>query len=371
MASPSFTRKTMMLKKTLAIVLSGLLAWSMASCSGSSEEAETTPTPTVSETPTPTPSVDLPDPRTLTGVSAVTGISDPTPIEGNYTQSLPVTLTDEDGVEVTVTDTSRVIPLDIYGTISRTIIALGYGDTIVGRTVSSTEEQLADLPVVTENGHTLNVEAILNLQPTLIVSDRSVGPPEAFDQIRAAGIPLVMITSQRSLELNSTITEQIAKAYGVPDAGAELNERIDKEVKEAQEQIAQWVPETPLDIAFLYVRGTAGIFFILGSDEGATELIEAVGGHDVASANNLGALTPANAESLVTIDPEVIFVMEHGLDSTGGLEGFMARPGVAETRAGKNQRLVTIPDGVSLAFGPQTAEVILKIAEQLYGVEES
>ncbi len=314
--------------------------------------------------------LDLPDPRSLSGVSEVEALPDPQVIEGDFEQVLPAQVTDEEGNQVTVSSTERIVPLDLYGTISRTVIALGYGDHIVGRTVSSTENQLANLPVVTENGHSINVEAVLSLKPTVIIADRSVGPPEALDQLRAAGVPLVLINPHRSLDSNAKLIASVAAALGADKAGEALNERVEQEISTARQQIAAWAPEKPLDIAFLYVRGSGGIFFILGSEDGATELIEAVGGRDMASANNISGVTPATAESLVTLDPEVIFVMKDGLESTGGLEGFLNRPGVNQTRAGAKQRLIAIPDGVSLAFGPQSADIITAVARALYGVSE-
>ncbi|RTE47820.1 ABC transporter substrate-binding protein [Actinobaculum sp. 352] len=315
--------------------------------------------------------LDLPDAHSLTGLSEAEDIPDPEPIEGSYAQQLPATVTDAEGNSVTVTDTSRILALDLYGTFSRTVISLGYGENIVGRTVSSTENQLADLPVVTENGHSLNAEAILALNPTVILADRSIGPPEVIDQVKAAGIPVIILDSERSIESTGPLIQSVADALGVPQAGQALVERTEAETNSAIEQIAQWEPEEPLHIVFLYVRGTAGVFFILGEEDGATALITALGGYDVASANGITATTPANAEALLTLDPEVILVMSGGLESTGGVDGLLSRAGVSETRAGANQRIVSIPDGISLSFGPQTGDTLLAIGRVLYGVDDA
>lgn len=339
-----------------------------------STAAESTDEATESEEASEEPTeeeIELPDPHTLTGLTEVPNLGDPVPIEGDFTQALPVTVTDFEGNEVEVDDTSRILALDINGTLSRTVVALGYGDSIVGRTVSSTEDMLADLPVVTENGHSLNVEAIMSLNPTLVLADRSVGPPEAIDQLRQSGIDVVLVDPHRSIDSTGELISFVATALGVPEAGEKLSERVDMEIEDAKAQIAKWAPEEPLDVAFLYVRGTAGVFFILGSEDGATELITGVGANDVAGAQGIESTTPANAESLVSLDPEVIFVMSHGLESTDGMEGLFARPGVSQTRAGDTQRVIAIPDGISLSFGPQTAEILLSVARALYGVDEA
>lgn len=315
--------------------------------------------------------LSLPDPRSLTGLSTVADLDDPTPIEGTFTQKLPVTVTDHEGNQVTITDTSRIIALDLAGNISRTLIGLGFGDKLVGRMQTSTEKQLADLPVVSENGIALNTEAIASLQPTAILADRSVGPPEAIDHLRSMGIPVVLLDPEHRIENIGSHITAIAHAIGADDAGKALAERTDKSINDARAQIAQWVPEQPLEAAFLYVRGTAGVFFILGADEGATALIEAVGAQDSAGKNGIRGVSPANAESLVTLNPEVIFVMTSGLESANGLQGLLERPGVAQTRAGAKPRIIAIPDGLSLSFGPQTGDTLLGIARALYGVDQA
>ncbi|MBV7363167.1 ABC transporter substrate-binding protein [Actinomycetaceae bacterium TAE3-ERU4] len=358
---------------SLSVVLASICL-TLGGCSSSATENKTpegNATATVQAAQTPTAeTVKLPDPRSLTGISEVANIPDPEPIGGEINQKLPVTVKDFNGNEVTVTDTSRIIPIDINGTISRVVIGLGYGKNIVGRTVSSVEEQLKDVPVITERGHSLNVEAIMGLKPTLILADRTVGPPEALEQLRNAGIPVVMLNPERKIETTGPEIEKISEAMGIPEAGKRLAERTEKEVKIASEQISKWTPEKPLRGAFLYVRGKAGIFFILGEENGASALLKAVGVKDLASENGIKTLAPASAEALVKLNPEVIFVMEDGLKSTGGVEGLLSRPGVKNTEAGKKTRIISIPDGISLSFGPQTGTVLTNVAKKLYGIEK-
>ena len=60
-------------------------------------------------------------------------------------------------------------------------------------------------------------------------------------------------------------------------------------------------------------------------------------------------------------------MMTGGLESTGNIEGLLQRPGVAQTDAGQNRRVLALPDGDSLAYGPQTPEMLLRAAHALYG----
>ncbi|WP_237188987.1 heme/hemin ABC transporter substrate-binding protein [Rothia nasimurium] len=309
------------------------------------------------------------DPKALTGLATAASVPDVLPLENPQAPQLPVTVTDFQGTEVTVTSADRILALDMYGTLAQTVLALGLGDNLVGRVTSSTETALADLPLVTENGHDISAEAVLSLAPTVVLMDTTNGPLEITEQLRSAGVTVVHFDPARSLDQVVPQIHAVAAALGVEDAGARLGERVQAEIDSALATIAEVAPQDPaqkVGMAFLYVRGTAGVFFILGDGTGADELITALGGRDVASEGGASGTIPANAEALVRANPELILTMTGGVQSTGGIEGFFARPGVAETTAGANQRVVDMADGQILSFGPNSAAVLLSLATAIY-----
>ena len=310
------------------------------------------------------------DPRQAQGVAKVTEISEVEPVNVPLQNALPVELTDADGYKVTVTDTSRILALDIYGSYTKTLRGVGLADNLVGRTVSSAEASLSHLPVVTENGHSLNVEAILNLRPTLVIVDHSVGPLEAIDQIRAAGVTTVVMEPTRSMASMAQDIINVVTVVGEPEAGRLLAERSQRELNEALAAIVAVKPEEPLRMSFLYARGTGGVFYLLGGEDGTQDLIEALGGVDVNTQHGIGTSSPASPEALAEVNPEVFVMMNGGLKSTGDVEGLLQRPGVAQTTAGQHKRVLSLPDGDSLAFGPQTGELLLRAAHALYGEGE-
>ncbi|WAE99824.1 ABC transporter substrate-binding protein [Corynebacterium pseudotuberculosis] len=309
---------------------------------------------------------DVKDPRSFKGVSEVKNFDDVQPVADSVSPKLPVKLTDADGYEVEVTDVSRILALDIYGTYTKTLEGLGLTKNIVGRTVSSTENALKDLPVVTEGGHTINVEAVLNLRPSLVIVDHSIGPRDAIDQIRAAGVTTVVMEPTRTIDSVSEDIKNLGGVVGLNDEAVKLAERSVNEIHSAQEAIKEIAPKDPMKMAFLYARGNGGVFFIMGDGTGAKDLIEGLSAVDLAAEHKLSYAEPANAEALAKINPEAIIMMSGGLESTGGIDGLLSRTGVAQTTAGKNKRVITIPDGQSLAFGPLTGQTLLRTAQALY-----
>ena len=51
-----------------------------------------------------------------------------------------------------------------------------------------------------------------------------------------------------------------------------------------------------------------------------------------------------------------------GLESVGGVSGLVELPGVAQTSAGKNRRVVAVDDSLLLSFGPRTPALINELA---------
>lgn len=359
-------------RSSRATALAAVAALSAALLTGCATTAPAaTPSGASSASPSAPPSspAALPDPRTITGPSTAASIAEIEPIAENPRPALPVTVTDATGTSVTVADTSRILALDIYGTLAETVVGLGLGDKLVGRGSSNTLDVMKDLPLVTQNGHELNGEAILALRPTLVLTDTTLGPREVQDQLRASGVPVVFFDPKRSLASIGAQTKAVAHAVGLDAEGAKLVERTDAELAAAKADIAKLAPKADADklrIAFLYVRGTAGVFFLFGKGMGADDLIAGVGGVDVASTAGITGAKPANSEALLATNPDVFLMMTDGLESTGGIDGLLKRPGVADTLAGQHRRVVDMADGQVLSFGPTTPAVLRSLADALY-----
>ena len=296
------------------------------------------------------------------------------PVADDPEPALPATVTDAQGTKVTVEDTSRILALDVYGTLSRTVFELGLGDRLVGRDVSTEFDEAEDLPLVTQNGHDLNAEAILGLDPTVIVTDTSLGPWDVVLQMRDAGIPVVVVDSDRTLDNVAELIHQVADPLGVPAAGDALARRTQKQIDRVTAQIAKVAPADSGDklrMVFLYVRGQSGIYYMFGEGSGADSLIDAIGGYDVADEIGWDGMKPLTDEGLVAAQPDLVLMMSAGLESAGGVDGLLERlPALANTPAGQHRRFVTMEDSQILGFGPITASVLDALAVAAYAPED-
>jgi iron complex transport system substrate-binding protein len=308
-------------------------------------------------------------PRACSGPATATADAAITPITEHAEPSLPVTYTDSRGKAITIDKADRVLALDVAGTLGTTVYALGLGDRLVGRDISTGVPALSDLPLVTVNGHELNGEAILNLDPDVVLTDYGIGPLEVQLQIEQSGIPVVIMSDQRSPDAIGPQIREVAKVFGVTAEGDQLARRVETDIAAAKERVAKIAPSDPaqqLRMAFLYIRGTAGVYSWLGKGSGADDLIAALHGVDIATEAGVPDSRPINAEALVESDPDLLLLMSHGLESVGGVDGLEGMPGIGQTDAGRNRCVVDMIDYQVLSFGPQFPATLDALATAIY-----
>ncbi|WP_372347330.1 hemin ABC transporter substrate-binding protein [Streptomyces sp. KL116D] len=299
------------------------------------------------------------------GAGAATTANRLEPLATTPRPALPVTVDSADGHEVTVRKADRILPLS--GSLSEIVFTLGLGEHVVARDITATFDQAKKLPVVTRN-HDVSAESALALKPDLILAETTTGPVEAMRQIRDAGVPVVVIDPAKGLDDVGTRIQAVADTLGVPAAGRELTQRSEDRITKVREDVPHQGRKPR--VAFLYLRGSASVYLIGGAESGARSLLEAAGAVDAGAASGLRKdFTAITSEALAKAAPDAVLVMTKGLDSVGGVDGLVRIPGVAETPAGVDRRVVSVEDGVLLNYGPRTDQVLRSLVDQLYGTD--
>lgn len=317
----------------------------------------------------------LETPRTASGGATACLANDAIRVIDDETApALPATVVDAEDREVTVRSVDRILALDVSGTIAATVFGLGLGPNVIGRDAATGFDGTDHLPLVTGAGHTLAVEAILALEPTVILTDTTIGPKEVRQQLRDAGIPVVMISSERRLETAGALATEVAAALGVAPRGEALATRLHDEIEAAKREVSVIAPAEASDrvrVAFLYARGAANVYYLFGADSGADSLIDALGAVDVASEIGWTGMKPMTAEALVAAQPDALIMMTDGLASAGGVEGLLQRiPALAQTPAGQHGRVIDMADDAIFGFGPRSADVVRALARALYAAPD-
>ena len=271
-----------------------------------------------------------------------------------------ITYTGADGVESVIADTSRIVTLS--GDLTETVWKLGFGESVVATDVTTVHPpEAVGLPVVGV-GRFLTAEGVLAQEPTLVIGDTQTSPPEAIEQIRSAGVPVVIFDVPVTFEGLYRKLDGLAEALGVPERGATLVKEVRAAIEEALSNAQSLDPEP--GIAFVYSRGP-DVMLLFGSEMTTQPLIEAAGGIDVGAASGVIGTVSVTPEALVAAAPDVIIITSEGLQALGGIEGVLDIPGFAETPAGRDRRILDYPEGDFLTFGPRIAESLALLIADL------
>jgi iron complex transport system substrate-binding protein len=275
---------------------------------------------------------------------------------------LPASVVDAEGKTVVVRDVSRIVPLN--GDVAETIVTLGLGKNIVGVDTSATypPKLVSSLPRI-GNQQSLSAEGILSLHPTVVVGTTDAGPPAVIQQLRDAGTTVVIIPKFVDLDAGPKKLRVIGRALGVPKRGNRLAKQVEHQVALAKKEVAS-VSSRP-KVLFLYLRGSQ-VQFIGGKGSGADTMITAAGGVDAGTAAGISGFKPLTAESLVASSPDVLLLLRAGLDSVGGIDGLLSLPGVAQTPAGKNRRVLAYDDLLLLGLGPREGSALRQLVRGLH-----
>lgn len=368
------------LPRGLALPLCALLVAGAAACSSSSNNSTKNANTAASSiatappvgqavfsvTPAGTPRSSLATPAASAVVRTATpartaGSPTPFAVDTSKPPSLPATITGSDGKQVAVTDVSRIVPLN--GDLTEIVYVLGLGQNVVGDDFTATYPAAAlKLPKIGLQTM-LSAEGILSLKPTVVIGNNDAGPPAVIDQLRSAGVPLVILKYPSTLDGVAPKIKQVAQALGVAGRGDQIAQQTQSEI-DAAEALAKRATSHPR-VAFLYLRGTQ-VQDIGGKDYGSDGLITAAGGIDAGAEAGVTGLQPLTAEALVAAKPDVILTLNGALDSVGGIDGLLKLPGVAQTPAGQNKKIVHLDDQYLLGLGPRAGLALMDLVKALH-----
>lgn len=295
-------------------------------------------------------------------VAAACGGASPAGPPPVTTPGLPTTYTGPDGVTTEVTDVSRIVTFS--GDFSEIVSALGLGPNIVGVDLSSIyprDEMRAKPKIGVE--FRLLPEPILVLEPTLAIGDVDASPPEVIEQVRGAGVPVVIFPRYAGLDAPGEKIRAVAAVLGLPAAGESLAATVEAEIAAAV-ALAGTATSRPR-VAVVYVA-TADTVLLLAGNTVFAGVIDALGGVDVGPDAGVEGFVPFTAEAIVAAAPEVIITAQRGFDGLDGLDGFLALPGIAQTPAGRDRRVLVYDDLLLLGMGPRTGQLADRLVRDLH-----
>ena len=260
------------------------------------------------------------------------------------------TIVDDYGRAVTIDGIPQRI-VSVAPTPTEIIFAVGAGSQVVG------VDDYSDYPAEAANlskvgSYTLNIEAIVALQPDLIVASDLV-PRAQLEQLSSQGIPYVLFADRtiedvfKTIRLAGVITGHVSEADSLASA---LSERVDA-VKAKTLAPNVTTPKVYVEYYPMWTYGPGSF----GDD-----LISIAGGINVAH-NASSEYPEVTNEYIIAQNPEVI-VYTTGVMSTTTKYSIVTRPGWENISAVETDHIYSIDDNLLSRYGPRIVDGLEQLA---------
>ncbi len=197
----------------------------------------------------------------------------------------------------------------------------------------------------------------------MVIGDEDVIPWDVIEQVRAAGVPVVIFPALTDMDAPVTKVRQVASVLGISEQGEELALEVQADIDEAMALAAGAAGEPR--VAFVYIASDDTVL-MFGEDTVGGALLTAAGGYNVARDLGIDGWVPLTPEALVAGDPDIIITASRGVETVGGVDAFLALPGVAETRAAADGNVLVYEDLYLLGLAPRAGEALRELVLDLH-----
>jgi len=242
------------------------------------------------------------------------------------------------------------------------MFALHQGDKIVGLDLTSTyPPETKNITRVGYHRH-LSAEGIISLDPTIVIHQNDVAPPEVMPQIDKVGIPVKVYPSAVTLDSTKILIRMLGKDYGEDTAAERMIKKLDVDLAKTDSIVKKY--QTKPKVLIIHFGQQRNQYFVMGTRGTADAMLKLAGGVNAADTSSFRDLSP---EVIAREQPDIILATDFGWDRLGGdIEKFKELPGIALTPAAKNGKIYRIEEHDLVYFGSRTGENVLLIAELIH-----
>ncbi len=249
--------------------------------------------------------------------------------------------------------------------LTETLFALGLGDRVVGVTrYCAHPPQALELPKI--GGHLdPSYEALLSLQPDLVVLIPS--SDEIERRLESLGVRVLRVDQHDVEGVLGSIT-MLAEACGVPERGAALRASVEVRLqKVALRTAGQPRPRAVVVVGHDIGGGVVRSVWAAGPDTFYDGVLRIAGGVN-AIEDGLARYPELSREGLASIDPDVVLDVIAGLEDRGlsirEIHGGWLE--LRELRAVREGRVEVLDGDVMVVPGPRLPEMVENVARALH-----
>jgi iron complex transport system substrate-binding protein len=239
--------------------------------------------------------------------------------------------------------------ISIGGALTEIIYLLKADTELVGvDTTSIYPTEASRLPNV-GYARSLSTEGILALRPTQLLATAEAGPPIVLKQIIDSGIPLSILPSSHQFIDVIDRVRTIGRLVHKTDAAETLVSRLLLEWSNTQNRVAN-LKLSNTRVLFILSQNPSQLM-VGGEKTSAAAMIAYAGARNAIS--GFSGFKPLTPEAVIAANPDVLLLTDQGMKSVGGIGGVLRLPGIKQTRAGKELKVVSLEAMYLLGFGPR------------------
>jgi iron complex transport system substrate-binding protein len=254
---------------------------------------------------------------------------------------------------VTLTAPARRV-VSLAPSVTETLFAIGAADQVVG--VTDYCNYPPEARRKTHVGGMINpsIEALLGLNPDLVVLSMEGNMREDFRRLTSLGVPL-FITNPRTLGGIYRSIEQLGMLTGRADSAHRLVQQLAARERAARSR----APQSPVRSLFVV---SVEPLIVAGRNTFMHELLTAAGGTNLA-ASTRGTYPTYSRETLVANDPDVIFITSDAIASTASIDAMF--PEWRITSALRHKRVYLVDADMMTRPGPRALDALEELVHLL------
>ena len=249
----------------------------------------------------------------------------------------------------TATSAGAMRLIIIGGALTEIVYLLKANSQLVGVDTTSIYPAAATRLSNVGYARSLSAEGILALRPTQLIATEDAGPPVVIKQIIDAQIPLTILPSGHQFKDLTDRVSIIGRLVHKTDSAQSLASRLALEWSNTQERIANSKLKNTR-VLFILSQNPSQLM-VGGEKTSADAMITYAGGRNAIS--GFSGFKPLTPEAVIGSNPDVLLLTDQGMRAVGGIGGVLRFPGVSQTRAGKEQNIVSLEAMYLLGFGPR------------------
>jgi iron complex transport system substrate-binding protein len=233
------------------------------------------------------------------------------------------------------------------------LFALGVGDAVIAGDLFSNypPDEVSGLELI--DSFNLNVEAVINLDPDLVIL--SFDPGGAVAALEAVGIPTLLLETAGDVEEAYDQIRALGQATGADTAAADLVASMKSRI----EAVTAAVAESAVGVSF-YHESDPFSYYTPSSESFIGKLYRLLGMDNIADAAEdfSSGFPQLSAEFIIASNPDIIFLASFGesAETVAGRDGWDTMSAVA------SGAVVVLDYDTASRWGPRVVELLEEIA---------